>query len=51
MAGTQHGGIGRYVLELVDNILEIDKENDYYLFYNDDDQLSSLRIKDKGLPF
>src|SRR3989344_782496 len=49
MAGTKHGGIGRYVLGLVNNLLAIDKENEYYLFYNDDDQLESLRIKDKGL--
>lgn len=36
MIGTGHGGIGRYVFELVKNILNIDKENHYYLFYNDD---------------
>jgi glycosyltransferase involved in cell wall biosynthesis len=32
--GTQNGGIGRYCEELFSRILEIDKENKYFLFYN-----------------
>lgn len=34
MIGKKHGGIGRYVFELVKSILEIDAENSYILFYN-----------------
>jgi glycosyltransferase involved in cell wall biosynthesis len=36
LAGVQHGGIGRYVLELVKNLIKTDTENIYYLFYNSD---------------
>ncbi len=32
--GTMHGGIGRYCQELFPRILAMDKENQYYLFYN-----------------
>ncbi len=34
MSGTKHGGIGRYVFELVKNILEIDNKNNYTLFFH-----------------
>ena len=34
MYGTGHGGIGRYCQELFLRILEMDKENQYFLFYN-----------------
>lgn len=34
MYGTQHGGIGRYAKELFPRILAMDKENEYFLFYN-----------------
>jgi glycosyltransferase involved in cell wall biosynthesis len=34
MLGTRHGGIGRYVSELVLHLLQLDKENQYFLFYN-----------------
>lgn len=37
MMGKQHGGIGRYVLEMVKNLLEIDKTNNYSIFVNDHD--------------
>ncbi len=36
MAGTKHGGIGRYVLELVKNLVKIDNQNEYFLFHNQD---------------
>jgi glycosyltransferase involved in cell wall biosynthesis len=36
MFGVKHGGIGRYIFELVKNIFEIDSENEYFLFYNED---------------
>lgn len=44
MAGTRHGGIGRYVLELVTHIACKDKENEYCLFLNSDapEELLSL---------
>ncbi len=32
--GYQNGGIGRYCFELVPKILELDKDNQYFLFYN-----------------
>ncbi len=34
MIGTYSGGIGRYILELAVNLLSIDTDNSYYLFYN-----------------
>ena len=33
--GYQHGGIGRYAKELFPRILELDKENRYFLFVNE----------------
>lgn len=50
MAGTHHGGIGRYVFELVKNLLEIDLENEYVLFYNPEsfekaEELKNLPVK------
>ena len=36
MAGIKHGGIGRYVLELISHLLKIDRDNEFYIFYNDD---------------
>src|SRR3989344_1710358 len=36
MAGIKHGGIGRYVLELISHFLKIDRDNEFYIFYNDD---------------
>lgn len=32
--GTEHGGIGRYCQELFPRLLELDKENKYFLFVN-----------------
>src|ERR1051326_4474088 len=32
--GTQHGGIGRYVQKFLPKVLEIDKLNQYFVFYN-----------------
>lgn len=32
--GTQHGGIGRYCQELFPRVLELDKENEYFIFVN-----------------
>src|SRR6266404_5387263 len=34
MLGIRHGGIGRYVLELIKNLLKIDGNNRYVIFYN-----------------
>jgi hypothetical protein len=45
MAGTHHGGIGRYVFELVKNLLEIDLENEYVLFYNPESFEKSEELK------
>ncbi|MGI5826806.1 MAG: glycosyltransferase family 4 protein [Patescibacteria group bacterium] len=36
MYGLKHAGIGRYVLNLVNNLLPLDKENDYVLLVNKD---------------
>jgi glycosyltransferase involved in cell wall biosynthesis len=33
--GTRHGGIGRYVAELFSRILAMDKQNRYFLFFNE----------------
>ncbi len=46
MAGKQHGGIGRYALELASQLLKIDYLNEYYLFFNHDQQIETLKIKD-----
>lgn len=32
--GTQHGGIGRYCQQLFPKLLQIDRQNQYYLFFN-----------------
>lgn len=32
--GLEHAGLGRYVMKLVDEILKLDKKNDYVLFLN-----------------
>ncbi|MBI3231596.1 MAG: glycosyltransferase family 4 protein [Candidatus Doudnabacteria bacterium] len=48
MAGTQNGGIGRYVLELFKNLLRVDKNNEYYFFYNDYRFIEPLKIKIEG---
>lgn len=42
--GKGYGGIGRYTLELVKNILRIDKKTQYYLFYNEDSLDSEVRL-------
>lgn len=34
MGGSGNAGIGRYVFELLSNILEIDKTNKYFIFYH-----------------
>ncbi len=34
MIGTQHGGIGRYIFELVKGVLAGDQKNEYYIFCN-----------------
>jgi glycosyltransferase involved in cell wall biosynthesis len=51
LAGVRHGGIGRYVLELVKNLVSIDTENDYYLFYNDDASNIVLALQAQSLNF
>ena len=47
MYGPKHTGIGRYVQNLVENLLEIDKENSYVLFVKDDrtEEIENLKIK------
>lgn len=39
---TRYTGIGRYVKELIDHLLEIDQENEYILFFNDPEYTSYL---------
>lgn len=34
LAQKNHSGVGVYTMELINNLLEIDKENQYKLFYN-----------------
>ena len=45
--GSRHGGIGRYAAELFPRILEMDKENKFFLFYNrknvDIEEIEKLR--------
>ena len=45
MLGSRHGGIGRYVFELLKNLLVIDRVNSCVIFYNDDceSEISILR--------
>lgn len=47
MAGTQHGGIGRYVLELAKHLLDVDDKNEYYLFFNRENSDVVLNLKSK----
>jgi len=51
MAGTEHGGIGRYVLELTKHLLKLDNKNEYFLFYNDSslDEIENLKSKTLNL--
>ena len=44
MIGTKHGGIGRYVLELVKNLIATDKQNQYFLFTSDENLAQNLPI-------
>ncbi len=48
--GSKHTGIGRYVQNLVENLLEIDKHNEYVLFVNKDFQSQFLALKVKIVP-
>lgn len=50
MSGTQYGGIGRYVSELVRSIAKIDKINSYFLFYCEDGQ-KNLIEREQNLHF
>jgi glycosyltransferase involved in cell wall biosynthesis len=43
---TESGGIGRYTRKLLDHLLRIDKENDYFLFHKDASAVGVYR----GLP-
>lgn len=36
MLGTNHGGIGRYVFELLKNLLALGGRNEFLVFYNQD---------------
>lgn len=35
LLGSRHGGIGRYVFELISHILKLDSSNRYVIFYNE----------------
>jgi len=41
MYGLKHAGIGRYVMNLVEELLKQDKENEYVLFINDDESIKT----------
>ncbi len=43
MLGSLHGGIGRYVFELVKHLLLLDEQNEYVLFFNSENQAEVLR--------
>jgi len=45
--GPKHTGIGRYVQNLVENLLIQDKENEYVLFINKDSEndFENLKLK------
>lgn len=43
MLGSLHGGIGRYVFELVKHLLLLDKQNEYVLFFNSENQAEVLK--------
>jgi glycosyltransferase involved in cell wall biosynthesis len=42
--GLEHAGLGRYVMKLVENLLKLDKKNDYVLFLN---STHASQFKDK----
>lgn len=37
------GGVRRYAISFIKNLIELDKENEYYLFYNDKRSLGTFR--------
>jgi len=43
--GPKHTGIGRYVQNLVENLMQIDKENEYVLFANRDSEEEFENLK------
>ena len=45
--GPKHTGLGRYTQNLVENLLKIDKENEYALFVKDEktEEIGNLKIK------
>ena len=45
--GLKHAGIGRYVENLVENVLALDKENEYVLFVNKDFKDKAENFKSK----
>ena len=47
MGGTAHGGIGRYAFELLKAELQIDKEDRFFVFYNDTVVVDDLRTLDE----
>jgi len=53
MFGIKHAGIGRYVQNLVEELLSVDKINEYVLFFNyssqSEVQISNLRNQNKNL--
>lgn len=46
MYGPKHTGIGRYVQNLVENLLDLDKQNNYVLFFNKNnfEELENLKL-------
>ena len=34
LCGSEHGGIGRYSFEIAKHILQLDNQNNYFLFFN-----------------
>jgi glycosyltransferase involved in cell wall biosynthesis len=47
MGGTRHAGIGRYIFELLKAELEIDKDDTFYVFYNDNVAAEDLLLLDE----
>lgn len=47
MYGLKHAGIGRYVMNLVENLMLLDRENEYLLFCRNDgkQELENLKFK------
>lgn len=45
MLGVRHGGIGRYVFELIKHLIILDRGNLYFLFYNKEnlEEVENLR--------